>query len=74
MKTLTKEEMAEELVQFYYDEIDEDVRVICRITTTNEDDPGEPLKLLKVTEDTEPTGIMPLKLSAGRCKWQTFSL
>lgn len=59
MKTLTKEEAAEDLAAYHF-EIDEDVRAFYRILSESEDDPNEPLKLLKVSEDTPPIGVMPL--------------
>lgn len=59
MKMLTKEEAAAEIADFDY-QVDEGTRAIYRILTTNEDDPDEPLKLLKVNVDTPAAGIIPL--------------
>lgn len=59
MKMLTKEEAAAEIADFDY-QVDEGTRAIYRILAANEDDPDEPLKLLKVNADTPAAGIMPL--------------
>ncbi len=68
MKMLTKEEAAAEIADFDY-QVDEGTQAIYRILALNEDDPDEPLKLLKVNSDTPAAGIMPLhfppKLSQG---------
>ncbi len=59
MKILTKEEAAIELADYDY-QIDEGLRAVYRIMADNEDDPEEPLKLLKVNADTPENGILPL--------------
>ncbi len=69
MKMLTKEEAAAEIAQGHY-EMDEDTRAVYRILAADEDAPEEPLKLLKVSADTPPMGVMPLhfppRISDGR--------
>ena len=59
MKMLTKEEAAAEIADYDY-QIDEGLRAVYRIMADDEDDPEEPLKLLKVNADTPEAGIMPL--------------
>ncbi len=59
MKMLTKEEAAAEIADYDY-RIDEGLRAVYRIMADNEDDPEEPLRLLKVNTDTPETGILPL--------------
>ncbi len=59
MKVLTKEEAAADIAQGHY-EMDEDTLAVYRILAADEDAFGEPLKLLKVSADTPPMGVMPL--------------
>jgi len=53
VKTLTKEEMAEEMAEIQY-QWDTSVIAIFRILASDEEMPDEPLKLLAVSEDTIP--------------------
>lgn len=59
MKMLTKEEAAIELAEYDY-QVDEATHAVYRILAVDEDDPDEPLKLLKVNADTPPMGVLPM--------------
>ena len=65
METLTKEEAAVEIALYDY-AVDDATHAFYRILATDEDDSGEPLKLLKVNSDTPPMGVLPLHFPPGK--------
>lgn len=55
-----REAAAHRLAQRHYD-IEPFITEIRTITSQNEQEPDEPIKLLEVNENTIPSGIMPLQ-------------
>ncbi len=72
MKILTKEEAAAEIAEDQY-EFDEDALALYRIVAEDEDAPDEPLKLLKISADTPPMGILPLHFPAKVSRGMDFA-
>ena len=72
MKMLTKEEAAAEIAEAHY-EIDEDALAVYRIVAADEDLADEPLKLLKVSADTPPMGILPLHFPSKASRGMAFA-
>lgn len=51
----TKDEAARELAHWHFG-VEPDLRQVIRLVTDNEEDPGEPIKLLEVNAATVTTG------------------
>lgn len=72
MKMLTKEEAAAEIAEAQY-ENDEHALAVCRIMAADEDFAAEPLKLLKVSADTLPMGVLPLHFPPKASRGMAFA-
>ena len=59
----TKDEVARELAEAHR-KFEPDITRIQRITTTEEENPNEPVKLLEVNPETPPSGIVPVAFGA----------